>query len=147
MSDTRRAMLRDCGAIALLFASYRQFYGQARDEELALWFLSERLNNTEATIFVAADGEQFDGFVLLYPLFSSVRCKRLWLVNDLYVRESARRSGVARRLLERAEAFAVETSAAGLTLRTASDNAAAQRLYERCRYTRDATFLAYDRDV
>jgi GNAT superfamily N-acetyltransferase len=147
MRDIVRAEVDDCLALADLFANYREFYGQRRDVDLALRFLLERLRNAEAAIFFAVAGARLEGFVLLYPLFSSVRCKKLWLLNDLYVQPSARRSGVAKSLLERAEAFALETSAAGLTLRTARENVAAQRLYERARYTLDTTFLAYDLDV
>ncbi len=147
MRDIRRATVDDCGAVAPLFSNYRAFYGQSQDLTLAHRFLSERLRNDEATVFFAIDGDRIEGFVLLYPLFSSVRCKRLWLLNDLYVNDGARRSGVAVRLLERAEAFAIETSAAGLTLRTARDNGAAQYLYKRCRYVLDEVFLAYDLDV
>jgi hypothetical protein len=46
MSDLRLAEVRDCGAIAPLFASYREFYGQNHDPELALRFLTERLLST-----------------------------------------------------------------------------------------------------
>ena len=58
--------------------------------------------------------DQALGFMQLYPSFSSVSLKRLWVLNDLFVRPSVRRGGVARRLLERARAWAVETGAKGL---------------------------------
>lgn len=41
--------------------------------------------------------------------------RRLWILNDLFVRPGVRRGGVGRRLLERAREWAVETDAKGLT--------------------------------
>jgi peptide chain release factor 1 len=58
-----------------------------------------------------------------------VRTARLWLLNDLFVAEHARRSGVARALLDAAVAFAREQGAAGLMLETMRDNAPARALY------------------
>lgn len=143
----RRAHIGDCNAIAPLFASYREFYGQQSDVILAAEFLADRLEHGEAIVFVAGEGGECDGFALLYPLFSSVHCRRLWLLNDLYVRPTLRRSGIAIRLLRHTEAFAIESQARGLTLRTGVDNTAAQQLYERCDYIRDTSFVAFDLNV
>jgi GNAT superfamily N-acetyltransferase len=147
MTSIRKAHSDDCGAIAPLFARYREFYGQEPDIGLAAKFLTDRLERHEATVFFAGDGDRCDGFALLYPLFSSVYGKRLWLLNDLYVDSELRRSGIASRLLRRAEEFAIETQALGLTLRTGVGNSAAQHLYERCGYIRDTKFVAFDRRV
>ena len=83
------------------------------------------------------------GFVQLYPLWSSTRTPpgRFWLLNDLFVVESARRGGVARALMLRAEQLARETGAVGLTLSTAVDNLRAQPLYESLGYVRDTGFF------
>jgi len=62
-------------------------------------------------------------------MFSSVRTARTWLLNDLYVDASARRSGVARALLDAAADFAREDGAAGISLETMRDNAPARALY------------------
>ena len=87
------------------------------------------------------------GFAQLYPLWSSTATPpgKLWLLNDLFVAASARRAGVARALLARAERLARETNAVGLTLSTAVDNLRAQPLYESAGYVRDAEFLTYNR--
>ena len=142
----RRAGLDDVAVLAPLFDGYRQFYGQRPDLPGARAFLEERLRRDESVIFVAlADGEKGDalGFTQLYPSFSSVSLRRLWVLNDLFVRPDIRRGGVGRRLLERAREWAIETEAKGLILATATTNEAAQALYESCGWRRDEEFEHY----
>ena len=132
-------------AVAPLFDAYRVFYKEASDPAGARDFLFDRWRLRESVLFVAYDGAEPHGFVQLYPIFGSVEMRRLWLLNDLFVAEGARRSGVGRALMRRAEQHARETGACGLTLSTAVDNARAQRLYESERYKRDAVFCVYNR--
>jgi len=142
----KRAGLDDLATLAPLFDGYRQFYGQRSDVPRALAFLEERLRRSESVIFLAvADGEGGDalGFTQLYPSFSSVSLRRLWILNDLFVRQDIRRGGVGRRLLERAREWAIETQAKGLILTTAVTNEAAQALYESCGWRRDEEFEHY----
>jgi len=140
----KRAGPGDLDAVAPLFDAYRQFYGQRPDPAAARAFLAERLSRDESVIFVAVapDGEAL-GFTQLYPSFSSVSLRRLWILNDLFVGPGVRRGGVGRRLLERAREWAVETEAKGLILATAVTNTAAQALYESCGWRRDDEFRHY----
>ncbi len=128
--------------IAPLFDGYRQFYGQPSDTARARRFVLERITNGESVIFLAFDGAVPIGFTQLYPSFSSVSMKRLWILNDLFVLPSGRKLGIGAALLERAGQFAVETNAKGLVLETASDNPA-QKLYERLGWKRDEAFYHY----
>ncbi|HEY1680303.1 MAG TPA: GNAT family N-acetyltransferase [Candidatus Tumulicola sp.] len=136
----------DIRSIAPLFDDYRVFYGQPSDEDASYRFLRERWIARESILFIAL-GRVADplGFVHLYPLFVSDRMLRLWLLNDLFVRPEARRSGLGRALMQRAEEHARETGSAGLTLSTAVDNTKAQGLYESDGYVRDDAFLHYNR--
>jgi ribosomal protein S18 acetylase RimI-like enzyme len=143
-----RATIEDVPLIAPLFDGYRQFYQQPSNLEGARHFLTERLEEKSSVIFLALrtdeKGEQQPcGFTQLYPSFSSVSMKRLWILNDLFVAPEARRLGVSRALLERARTFAAETQAQGLTLSTAVDNYTAQALYESAGWKRDEEFYAY----
>ena len=79
------------------------------------------------------------GFVQLYPMFSSVRTAKTWILNDLYVEAGARRGGVARALLDAAAKFARDDGAAGISLETTQDNAAARALYRAAGWNEDAT--------
>jgi GNAT superfamily N-acetyltransferase len=142
---TVRAELDDLDALLPLFDGYRQFYGQRPDPDGARAFLADRFKRGESVIFLAVADGAVVGFTQLFPLFSSVSMKRLWLLNDLFVARDARTSGAGRALLERAERWAVETGAKGLTLSTQITNLPAQRLYEACGWTKDDEFLHYHR--
>ncbi|MDQ6858627.1 MAG: GNAT family N-acetyltransferase [Chloroflexota bacterium] len=142
---TVRAELDDLDALVPLFDGYRVFYGQPSDLDGARTFLADRLKRGESVIFLAvADGE-IVGFTQLYPSFSSVSMKRLWVLNDLFVAPEARRSGAGRALILRAERWATETGAKGLTLTTQVTNVTAQGLYESCGWTTDDEFVHYHR--
>lgn len=67
----------------------------------------------------------------------------IWILNDLYVDEKYRRLGIARELLGKAEQFARETGAKGLSLETTPDNFNAQKLYEILGWEREDGFLHY----
>jgi ribosomal protein S18 acetylase RimI-like enzyme len=144
----RRATVDDVPAVAALFDAYRAFYRQAPDPEVASAFIRDRLTAGESEIFLAEDeGGRELGFVQLYPTFSSTTTPpgKLWLLNDLYVIETARRRGVGRALMERAERLARETGAVGITLSTAVDNLRAQHLYEATGFRRETVFFVYNR--
>ena len=125
----RLALLDDIDAIAPLFDAYRGFYGQPSDVERARQWLHDRLQRAESVVLLATRDDIPAGFTQLYPMFSSVRTARTWLLNDLYVDASARRGGVARALLDAAADFAREDGAAGIALETMRDNAPARALY------------------
>jgi GNAT superfamily N-acetyltransferase len=133
----------DVGVVAQLFDAYRQFYRKSSNEEAARRFLFARLSKAESVLFLALRGSDGVGFVHLYPVFSSVNLTRQWILNDLYVVPEARKHGVAHALMNRARRFAESTHADGLMLETATDNAAAQRLYERLGWKRDEQFYRY----
>ena len=134
-----RAAPADLDALAVLFDDYRQFYGQAADIPRARQWLRERLRFGESVVLVARHGDAMAGFAQLYPMFSSVRTARTWILNDLYVDAGARRRGVARALLDAAADFARADGAAGICLETTVDNAAARALYRGAGWQQDPT--------
>lgn len=130
-----------------LFDGYRVFYKQASDYEAARLFLGARLAQNDTVIFLAELGGKAVGFTQLFPSFSSVSVKQLWILNDLFVAPEARRGGVARALLERARDYALETQAKGLVLSTEIDNKSAQSLYEALGWRRIDAFYTYQLTV
>ena len=134
-----RAGPADIDALAALFDAYRQFYEQPSDLPRARQWLRERLRFGESMVLVAKCGGIAVGFTQLYPMFSSVRTARTWILNDLFVDAGARRKGVARALLDAAAAFAREDGAMGISLETSQDNAAARALYRAAGWNEDAT--------
>ena len=131
------------GLIAPLFDAYRQFYGQPPDLEGARQFLFERLQRGESVIFAVVENENALGFTQLYPSFSSVSLKPIWILNDLFVVEKARHRGIGARLLMASRDHATQTGAARLVLSTAVENVTAQALYERQGWQKDSGFAHY----
>jgi GNAT superfamily N-acetyltransferase len=131
------------GEISSLFDDYRRFYGQRSNLPAAKRFLEERLAKEESVIFLALQNELPVGFAQLYPSFSSVSMKPLWILNDLFVAPAARRGGVASALLKKSEQLAKRTRAKELVLETSPKNIRAQRLYGKLGWKLDKTFLTY----
>lgn len=134
-----QAQPADLDALAALFDAYRQFYGQPSDVPAAREWLRSRLRFGESKVLVARQGAAAVGFAQLYPMFSSVRMARTWILNDLFVLPATRRQGVARALLDAAAAFARADGAASIQLETARDNTAARATYRDAGWHEDAT--------
>ena len=134
-----------------LFDKYRVFYMQASDILLAERFIKERLENKESVIFVALNDDNIPmGFTQLYPLISSVRAVKNWLLNDLYVDEDFRKQGVGEALIQAAMAFAKSENSTYIQLETAAENATAQSLYEAIGFEKQShsnAFYVYQKNL
>ena len=140
----RRATVGDADAIGVLFDEYRQFYEQPPDLALARRFVRERLQRGESIVLVGSVGDESPaGFCQIYPTFCSVAAAPIFILYDLYVRRSARRSGIARALLLAAREEATAAGAARMDLQTAKTNAPARALYESLGWELDVTFDTY----
>ncbi|SHF19932.1 GNAT family N-acetyltransferase [Chryseobacterium takakiae] len=129
---TRKATITDVYELAELFDQYRIFYHKNSDIPAAEKFLAERIKNKDSEIFVAENDGKLVGFVQLYPLFSSTRMKRYWLLNDLYVNESYRGNGYSKALIEEAKKMAKSSDACGILLETGKSNDIGNKLYPAC---------------
>ncbi|KXK55056.1 MAG: hypothetical protein UZ05_CHB002000697, partial [Chlorobi bacterium OLB5] len=110
-----KATTKELEQTAKLFNDYRVFYDQEPDIEGALKFINERMKNNESVIYIALDeNSEGLGFVQLYPLFTSVGMKRMWVLNDLYVDIMARKKGIAEKLIEKSKELVRETGATGM---------------------------------
>lgn len=134
------ARLEHLEGVSKLFDRYRIFYQQSSDLEAAKRFLQKRLQKGDSTILLAIDNSNAVGFTQLYPSFSSVSMKRVWILNDLFVEETYRKQGIATKLMDAAENFARETGAVRIALATHISNIAAQALYESRGYFKDEVF-------
>lgn len=138
--------------VAPLFDAYRVFYEQPPDPGRAAHFLSQRLAAGESVVFWARSPREGAcmGFTQLYPIYSSMRTQKNWLLNDLFVAEAFRRQGVAEALIRRAMDFARSEGAVMIRLETAVTNTRAQRLYEKIGFRHtpdDGRFLVYQRPL
>lgn len=138
-----RATREHLDGLTGLFDAYRVFYEQLSDLAAAEQFLAARLHQQDSCIFVAIADVAPVGFAQLYPSFSSVSVKPIWILNDLYVEPSQRGQGIARELMEVAEQFARESEAVRVVLSTQTSNHVARSLYESRQYQRDTEFYHY----
>ena len=140
----RQAHYGDIDRVAVLFDSYRQFYVQKTNISAAAEFLRQRFEYGESVIFIAEQGEQAIGFVQLYPSFSSISMKRIYILNDLFVHPDARGRKIGGQLLSAAIEYAKSMKVARLVLSTAVSNVIAQGLYEGTGWVRDTEYYHYE---
>ena len=147
MATIRQATLKDIHGVAEMFNQYRVWYGKPSDLPGAKQFLTDRLTNNESIVFIALEDDKMVAFTQLYPLFSSTRMKRLWLLNDLFVKEEFRGRGLSKALLERAKLLCAETHACGFTLETEKSNDIGNKLYPAVGMELNTDFNFYYWDV
>ncbi len=148
MTQIKKFELTDLDALATLFDDYRRFYRQPSDLDETKKFIAERVKNAESEVFVAFEESGImTGFVQLYPVFSSVRMRRLWLLNDLYVHPGFRGRGISLALIDKAKELCVATGGCGLILETERSNLVGNALYPRAGFTQDIEHNYYYWDV
>ncbi|MEV7419300.1 GNAT family N-acetyltransferase [Streptomyces sp. NPDC089919] len=127
----RAGGVADLGAVVPLFLRYLEFYEVAGDEERARGYLGERLGRGESLVWLAEDAAGAAiGFAQVYPTFSSLEMRPVWVLYDLFVAPAGRRTGAGRALLREVVEGARAAGVAGVQLETAYDNDVAQALYE-----------------
>ncbi|WP_017347918.1 GNAT family N-acetyltransferase [Pantoea sp. A4] len=134
---------RDLDDVALLFNDYRIFYQQETDVSAASHFIRERFFNNESIIFVAKAAEKVIGFIQMYPSFSSVQAKKIFILNDLFVSAGYRQLKAGERLMRFAAAYARKQNASTLVLETMTDNFAAKSLYKKVGYEQESGVEIY----
>ena len=147
--NIREATQSDLAQLSELFDGYRVFYRKDSDLDAARDFLTNRLQNKDSEIFVCETNEEkLAGFTQLYPLFSSTRMKKLWLLNDLFVHPDFRGKGISVRLIERAKKLVEDSGAFGLFLETEKSNDIGNRLYPRAGLTLNegSNFYEWEKD-
>lgn len=142
--SVRRASLHDLDRLTDLFEQYRAFYQVPADASGARLFLYQRMERDESVIYVCEEGAgDLVGFVQLFPLFSSTRLKRYWLLNDLFVQPESRGEGASLLLLDAAKTLCRVTAACGMYLETATRNSVGNTLYPRAGFRLDTENNVY----
>ena len=132
-----------------LMRAYRDFYKASPADE-ALLQMSRALiadPDHEGVQLIARDlrGRAI-GFATVFWSWSTLRAARIGVMNDLFVAEHARGSGVAEALIEACRERCRERGAVTLQWQTAKDNRRAQGLYDRIGGRR-SEWLDYDLDA
>jgi len=141
-----QASLEHLDLIAPLFVKYREFYGELPFPDSSRAFLEKRLRRQESVIYLALPDDDYNrllGFCQLYPSYSSLSLKRVWILNDIYVAEDARRQLVADHLLKTAKKMARDTHAVRMRVSTSANNDVAQKTYESIGFREDNEFKNY----
>ena len=145
--DIFRAGIADVADAAPLFAAYREFYGEPHELAASTAFLTERMERDESILILARDGDRCVGLVQVYPAFSSTALAPIWILNDLYVDQSARGSGVVDDLLTTTAELALEAGCVAIELATQHTNSRAQAVYARHGYVVDQEFRHYEKPL
>ena len=140
-----QATLEHLDLLTPLFIKYRDFYGELPFPDSSRKFLETRLKRKESVIYLALadDEDKLLGYCQLFPSYSSLSLKRVWILNDIFVAEDARRQLVADRLIQQAKKLAKETNAVRLRVSTSIHNEVAQKVYESIGFREDSKFKNY----
>jgi GNAT superfamily N-acetyltransferase len=144
-ATVRQAVLADVDKLTVLFDQYRQFQGKPAELAACRAFLHDRFSHGESVVFLGMHGEKPVGFAQLYPSFSSTALARVFILNDLFVVNEGRRTGVASALLKAVEDYAWSFGACRVSLNVAQVNVSAQDLYQASAWVRDSEFFMYHR--
>ena len=125
----REAKISDIDNLSSLFNSYRMFYGKDSNLVVAKKFLESRIKLCDSKIYVSEVDQCLTGFVQLYPIFSSTRVSKYWLLNDLFVDANERGKGYSKHLIKKAKDLVKDTSACGMMLETDKNNSIGNNLY------------------
>src|SRR5690606_209771 len=104
-----------------LFNAYMVFYQLPADVKKYDTFLSDRLSNQEAIIFLAIDdNNKAVGLVLNYVSFSTLSQGKIVILNDLFVDSAYRNRRIGRELIERTFEFAKSINAVRVDISTSN---------------------------
>jgi GNAT superfamily N-acetyltransferase len=129
-----------------LLRGYCDFYEVAPSDE-ALLELSRALIADPEREGMQLIARQPDGvavgFATIYWTWSTTTAARVAVMNDLFVADAARGSGLAERLIAACRERAADHGARELAWQTAKDNHRAQKVYDRIGGRRSAEWLDY----
>jgi GNAT superfamily N-acetyltransferase len=134
----RRARSGDVTTVADLMAEFRDWFGKSEppDEEVRA-SVDRILSSGDAEFLLAEDPEPVGVCQLRYRWSVWTSADDCWL-EDLFVREPARRGGAGRALVEAAIAAATERGCKRIELDLNERNAPALALYESCGFSVEA---------
>jgi GNAT superfamily N-acetyltransferase len=133
----------DLDALLPLMRGYCDFYGVSPSDD-ALLALSRALiadPEREGLHVIARDSDGAAvGFATVYWTWQTLAASRLAVMNDLFVADAARGTGLADRLIEACRQHSEGHGATTLAWQTAKDNHRAQRVYDRVGASRSEWF-------
>jgi ribosomal protein S18 acetylase RimI-like enzyme len=129
------------------FDAERFLAPRANSEEGYAWFLGTQLEEPDVVVYVAERGGEVLGYVyagLESPSWKELRGEA-GFIHDVVVAETARRDGIASRLVDAAARWLEERGAPRILLWTAEKNEPAQRLFDRLGFRRTMIEMTRER--
>ncbi len=139
----RQATIQDLSKIVPIFDDYREYFKQPKDPVSVERFLFEKFEHFESVIFIAQLQDEVVGFAQLYPVFSSLTLQRVWLLNDFFIAEECRGSGVGTQLFAKVKEFTLLTKSKGIELSVEHTNKKAWAFWEKQGFKMDEEFRYY----
>lgn len=127
----RRATLEDAATLQALLEEQASHHGEVLERGVEVL---ERYGFGPQPLFralIAEKAGQAQGFALYYPDFSTLRGRPGVMLQDIYVRGTARGTGLGRALLAEVMTDAADWDASFLTLMLDRDNDGARAFYAR----------------
>jgi len=140
----------DLAALLPLMRGYCDFYEVAPSDEALLSMSRALISDREREGFqlIARDESGTAvGFATVFWNWSTLSARRDALMNDLFVAETARGSGVAEALIDECARLVREHGGRELEWQTARDNLRAQAVYDRVGGKRDERWISYSLPV
>jgi ribosomal protein S18 acetylase RimI-like enzyme len=123
---------------------YRKFCGfDSSPDGTKEFFLQLQIEHKAVASIAPNENDQVMGFANLYPSYSTLALKKIWILNDLGVSCNFRRLGVAQALLKKATEFAKKSGAIRIELKTEKANSNAQELYFKIGFKIDQDNIYY----
>ncbi|MBS1493699.1 MAG: GNAT family N-acetyltransferase [Bacteroidetes bacterium] len=137
-----------------LFHNYRVSLGLHSVPVAEEKFLTKRFHDGDFTVLLASvmynsgiiEYTEYAGFAILYPFFSTIQLKKIWLLNDLFVEKKFRHQGIGTLLLENSITLSEKTDSCGLVLETLIESFGAKKLVEKRGLIRDNYTYGYYRE-
>lgn len=133
-AEIKRVSEGDLEALLPLMRGYCDFYEVTPTDEALLELSRALLADPEREglqLIARADDGEAVGFATIYWTWQTLDAARLAVMNDLFVSEAARGSGLADALILACADEARSHGALSLGWQTAKDNTRAQKVYER----------------
>lgn len=139
----RQAAIQDLSKLVPIFDDYREYFKQQKDPAQVEHFLFEKFEHLESVIFIAQDQAEVVGFAQLYPVFSSLTLQRVWLLNDFFITEAYRGSGIGTQLFAKVKEYSRLTKSKGIELSVEHTNKKAWAFWEKQGFKLDEEFRYY----
>ena len=139
----RQAAIQDLSKLVPIFDDYRVYFKQTKNPVMVEQFIFEKFEHLESVIFIAQLQDEVVGFAQLYPVFSSLTLQRVWILNDFFIAEEFRGSGVGTQLFAKVKEFTLLTRSKGIELSVEHTNKKAWAFWEKQGFKLDEDFRFY----